>query len=316
MELRQLRYFVAVAEELHFGNAARRLYMAQPPLSQQIRKLEEELGSVLFRRTSRAVSLTRAGKVLLARARDILEAVEEAEQEVRAISQGHRGALKIGFIHTGMETTFADAIRLFRLEHPDVTFDLLEMHSADQVEALRTGSLDVGLIRLVGQDLSGLLWEPFSSEPYVAALPENHPLCGQESIGLADLNHEPFVFFYRYQHPRLHDSILRRFRQCGAVPDIVMRARTSNSTLALVGAGVGAALVSRQLGDQARKGVVFRPVSDILPLVVNALAWNSSEPDTLVDTFLRTARAHAMLDPTLPWNPDQLQERMQTFLQP
>lgn len=314
MDVRQLRYFVAVAEELHFGNAAKRLFMAQPPLSQQIRKLEEELGAVLFRRTSRAVNLTRAGKVLLARARVILESVEEAEQEVRAISLGHVGSLKIGFIHTGMETRFADAIRDFRHTHPAVAFDLLEMHSTDQLEGLRSDSLDVGLIRLVGQDLEGIAWEPFTSEPYVVALPETHVLCRRESLGLADLHREPFIFFYRYLHPRLHDSILARFKACGATPDIVMRGRTSSSILALVGVGAGIALVSRQMAEFPRKGIVFRPVTDTLPPVVNALAWSAHRQDVLVEKFLMTAREHARLDGGLPVEPDALLDRVHALL--
>lgn len=306
MELRQLRYFIAVAEELHFGRAARRLYMAQPPLSQQIRKLEDDLGAPLFVRTSRSVSLTRAGRALLARARDILREVEEAEQEVRLISRGHKGALSIGFIHTGMETCFADVIREFRRQYRDVDFDLQEMHSTDQVEALREGSLDVGLIRLVGQDMAGLAWEPLSSEPYVVALPEDHLLCARDTLALHDLHDAPLVFFYRYLHPRLHDDILGRFAAAGATPDIVMRGRTTASILALVSAGMGLALVSRQVLSRPLAGVSYRPLVDALPPVVNALAWNPERDDPLVGSFVHGARPFARLDPALPRDPEAL----------
>lgn len=306
VELRQLRYFLIVSEELHFGRAARRLYMAQPPLSQQIRRLEEELGTPLLQRTSRSVSLTPAGRALQARARDILQAVEEAEQEVRLISSGQQGRLRIGFIPAAMETTFPEALRTFRQENPEVEFSLREMHSTDQLEGLRDGSLDTGLIRLVGRDLAGLHWSLFSSEPYVAALPLGHHLCDRSIISLRDLHREPLVFFYRHQHPLLHDSILARFRACGALPEIVMRVRTANAILALVGAGIGVSLVARQLAQHPCPGIAFIPISDDLPPVVNALVWNPDCANPLTQQFRRCLERFTCLDPTLPDDPAAL----------
>src|SRR5882757_1994142 len=194
LELRHLRYFVAVAEELHFGRAAVRLHLAQPPLSQQIRKLEEILGYPLFVRTSRAVRLTAAGEVFLERARRTLRSVQEDIEEARSIGRGDEGSLRVGFIGSGMLTPLPEMLGRYRQLYPRVQLQLSETYTANIAASLNRGMLDAGFLR-DGGPIDGLHVETLFSEPFVAVLPQKHRLAGRSMISPADLREEPFVFF-------------------------------------------------------------------------------------------------------------------------
>jgi DNA-binding transcriptional LysR family regulator len=196
IELRHLRYFVAVAEELHFGRAALRLHLSQPPLSQQIRKLEEMLGHPLFARTSRSVTLTHAGEALLERARRTLRNVQRDLDETRSVGRGEVGSLHIGFVGSGMLTTLPGIFRTYREAYPRVRLHLHESFTARVVEGMGNGTLDAGILR-DGDPTEGVTITTIFSEPFVAVLPASHCCARQKSISPAALRDEPFVYYPR-----------------------------------------------------------------------------------------------------------------------
>lgn len=292
MELRQLRYFQAVAEELHFGRAAERVHIAQPPLSQQIRRLEEELGVTLLRRSSRRVELTPEGDRFLESVREILERVEGAVHAVRAVARGEEGRLRVGFVGPASDSLFPEAVRAFREACPRVHLTLRELGTLDQLEALRHGELDVGLIRLFRTNLRGFEHAPFAREPYVLALPEGHALAALEAVPLAALDGVPLIFFPRRSQPALHDTILARLRRCGAVPNIVQQAQTKQTTSALVASGLGVGFLHRSSCRSLRAGVALRPLVGDLPPVELETVWRPEAAGAVLRRFTATLEEH------------------------
>lgn len=287
MELRHLRYFVAVAEELHFGRAALRLNISQPPLSQQIKSLEEELCAELFKRSSRRVELTPAGKVFLVRARNLLSMAEDAADEARRVAAGLEGVLRLGFVTPAMDGPLPRVIAGFRGNWPGVRLDLKEASTVEQLEALRGGRLDIGFIRAHGGNAQGLAARSFLREPYVLALPRGHALTAGQSVSLAELDGQPFIFFARQQGPGLHDEIMAAFSRAGAAPFITQEVLSKRSTLALVAAGLGLALVPASTARASMEEVVFRRLREELPLVCVDAAWHPAADSPLVDNFLQ-----------------------------
>lgn len=208
IELRHLRYFVAVAEELHFGRAAKRLHLAQPPLSQQIRRLEEEVGYPLLTRSSRSVKLTPAGQVLLERAQRLLGRVAEDVEAVRSVARGEEGVLSIGFIGSAMLTNLPDLLRRYRSLYPRVQLKLSEFHTSRLVEALREGSADVALLRDCGIE-PALHIEPVVQEPFVAVIPKRHGLARLRRLPVTRLASEPFVLFSRSSGSQAWEKTMR-----------------------------------------------------------------------------------------------------------
>jgi len=241
IELRHLRYFVAVAEELHFGRAALRLHLAQPPLSQQIRRLEEILGFALFDRTSRSVSLTPAGRAFLERAQRTLRNVNRDIEEARSIGRGEVGSLHFGFVGSAMLTTLPAIFRAYRETNPQVRLHLHESFTSKVIEGLLNGTLDAGLIR-DGDPTPGLDAIPIFTEPFVAVLPANHPRAKQKSISPASLRNEAFVHYPRSAGTRAFEKPLALCEQFGFRPDIAQEASHWLSILRLVGAGLGVSI--------------------------------------------------------------------------
>ena len=188
MEMRHLRYFVAVAEHLHFGRAAEQLHMCQPPLSQQIKSLEEELGILLFYRKNKRITLTDAGRAFLEDAREILRRTESASERARDIANGVLGLISLAFVLPSMDTFLPEAIREFRQENPRVEIRLLEMGTLAQLDALAAGSIDLGVMRLFQQETRGLFVEKIVEEAYVLAIPSQHPLALSKTVPLAALD--------------------------------------------------------------------------------------------------------------------------------
>ncbi len=284
MELRHLRYFVAVAEELHFGRAAARLHMAQPPLSQQIRALEEEIGARLFARSSRSVRLTPAGAAFLPEARGVLERVEAAARLARRVERGEAGELMVGYMNPVMDACLCRALVVFRRERPDVDLRLRELSTPAQLDELRAGRLDIAFIRFVRnvRDLRGLSTRLVAREPYVLALPEGHPLAAREVAPLAEAARLPLILFPRANLPALYDDIVMALRRAAGSegPDgpelhIAQEVTGKHAALALVAAGLGASLVPASAADWTRRGVVLRPLSPGLPAVEMAAAWRA-----------------------------------------
>ncbi len=271
MDLKQLRYFAALAQELSFTKAARRLHVSQPPLSFQIANLESELGARLFHRTSRSVALSEAGRALLPHALAVLERIDEARQDVRRVASGLEGWVKVGLAGSHFLGPFPQFIKQFRERRPGVEVVLEEMKPADQLQALRDGRVDLSISRTPvddGQLASRLLWR----EPVVAALPRQHRLAGRKRIALADLREDDFVFL------RLDSSAFaqRLFDACvasGFTPRIVQQVVEIPAAINLVAAGLGVALVPASLAGVRNDAVALcglgsaMPAADVYALV-------------------------------------------------
>jgi DNA-binding transcriptional LysR family regulator len=284
MELRHLRYFVAVAEELHFRRAAERLHMSQPPLSQQIRRLEEDVGATLLVRNQRRVELTAAGQAYLARARDILAAVEDAAREARRVQRGEVGRLDVGFVGSAMYSVVPELLRAFRERFPDVGLHLRELGTTEQLRRLEDGRLDVGFLRPPGPR-AGLSIETVLLEPVVAALPEDHPLAAAPELRIEDLAGEPLVLMTRAGAPGLRDAL--RALTNGLGDDAIVQEVTEMQTLVgLVAAHVGVSLVPQSLRALARAGVVYRDLAGDVPTVRLSAAWRTGDDSPVLAAFL------------------------------
>ncbi|MBO3278190.1 LysR family transcriptional regulator [Pseudomonas schmalbachii] len=263
MELRHLRYFVAVAEELHFGRAAEQLGISQPPLSQQIQALEEEIGARLLDRTNRRVSLTEAGRLFLDEARQILQQVDKAVLLARRAHQGEVGELKIGFTASAPFTSsIPRSILAFRRAYPAVHLDLRELNSSEVVQALLDERVQVGVIRPI--ELPDILeMVELFSEPLVAVLRAGHPLAGGgDSLSIAELAEEPFVFFPRTFGTRLYGKLMELSRQAGFTPTIAQEAGEAMTIIGLVAAGLGVSILPASFRRTRVDGVVYRTLSD------------------------------------------------------
>lgn len=247
MEFRQLRYFIAVAEELNFSRAAERCHIAQPPLSQQIKKLEEELGTTLFDRTNRRVSITTEGEKFLCVARDTLETLECGVEQVRMMSRGEIGRLRVGFLNSGIQTDFPKAITAFRKAHPGIILEIREMHSINQKEALRSGEIDVGLSHHCYAEHKDLEARTFLVDKYLLAVHEDHPLARKECVEWADLDNEPYIMFSRKNYPSAYDRAIACFHEHKIMPRIVQEAQTHHTKLSLVAAGMGIGFVPEHM---------------------------------------------------------------------
>jgi DNA-binding transcriptional LysR family regulator len=265
IELRHLRYFVAVAEELHFGRAALRLHLAQPPLSQQIRKLEEILGYPLFERTSRSVALTAPGQVFLERAQRTLRNVNRDIEEARSIGRGEVGSLHIGFVGSAMLTALPAIFRRYREAYPLVRLHLHESFTSKVIEGLQNGTLDAGLLRDPG-DLApgnlntGLIATTIYSEPFFAVLPANHPRAKQKTITPAELHGEPFVHYPRSAGSHAFEKPFSLFGDPGYRPQIVQEASHWLTILRLIGAGLGVSIAPACVRHITSPDVVCLPI--------------------------------------------------------
>ncbi|MDE2150591.1 MAG: LysR family transcriptional regulator [Gammaproteobacteria bacterium] len=267
MELRHLRYFVAVADERHFGRAAVRLHISQPPLSQQIRDLERELGVPLFERGRGGVRLTSAGRLFDRQARAMLAQAERAVAEARRVGRGQAGRLEIGFTGSLPFTdVFARGLQRFRQRYAGVELHLQEMGSVEQIEALAASRLDLGLLRIDSRHLPvGLAGEALSEEPLMAALPRVHPLARRTAVSLRHLADEPWLAFAPSVPGGLPTQIEQLTRAAGFAPNIVQRVHEMPTMIGLVAAGVGIALVAASMRRIRLPGVVFRPLTGLTP---------------------------------------------------
>lgn len=286
MELTHLRYFVAVAEELHFGKAARRLRISQPPLSQQIKKLEDELNLKLFNRSSRVVALTEAGRLMLDEARAVLSRVDLLEERMALIGGGKGGLLSIGFNEPALNTVLPRAVDRFRRKYPKVGLQLHEMESTRQLRALRGREIHLGLMRPYGFDLSGLRSRRLYSEDYVLALPKKHRLSRKKRVALNDLAGEDIILFARRTNPVLHRTILDILRGHGLRAAIRQEAGNKGTILALAGAGLGVGIVPESSAAAAPAGVLFRPLAPGLPPVEIVAVWREDDERPALRHFL------------------------------
>lgn len=284
MELRHLRYFVAVAETCHFGRAAEQLHVAQPALSYAIRQLEAELGVTLFNRTTRQVSLTAAGEFLRSEAHRILAGVEDAERGVRRIARGSGGVLRLGLTGTAAFSHLPRIARLVKRELPAVALEIqADMLTPAQCDGLRSGALDLGVLRppAVGE---GVEMATVDVESLVLAVSVDHRLAVEPVVSLTDLRSEPFIA-YAGRDSAVNDAVLRSCRAAGFVPRREHSAPGTAVLLALAAAGLGVAVVPESVRALPLDGVVFRDLVDG-GTVELALAWLRDADNPLVDAVV------------------------------
>jgi DNA-binding transcriptional LysR family regulator len=283
MELRQLRYFVAVAETLNFGRAATRLHMSQPPLSRQIKAFETELGTELFKRTSRGVRLSAAGAALLVDARRLLREADAIAAGAHAAGRGEIGSVRIGFISTAAYNVLPRVLPEFHRRRPGVRLHLQEATSDAQAALLRDGDIDVALVvpPLLEIDCA---YRTLMREPLIAALPARRRW--PRRVPLATLANEPFILFPRKAGVGLYDLIVGFCRDAGFTPRIEQEAIQTPTIVSLVAAGMGVALVPTSIRHMQRTGVVYRPLVQASPLMEVGLAWRSGEIEPAVAAFV------------------------------
>jgi DNA-binding transcriptional LysR family regulator len=299
IELRHLRYFVAVAEELHFGRAALRLHLAQPPLSQQIRRLEGIVGHPLFLRTSRAVKLTVAGEVFLERARRVLRAVQQDLAEVRSAGRGEVGSLRVGFISSGMLTPLPAMLGLYRRLQPKVDLQLSEGVSSGMTRSLLDGDIDVGFLR-DADPVDGVESEILFSEPFVAVLPATHPFARRKSLSTDALRDEPFVLFNPQAGHLAYEKTASLCEAHGFRPRVVQEAPQWFTSLRLIGAGLGVSIAPACVERIAPPDAVCIRLSGARVRSNVELAWRTGEDRAIVTAFRLLAREYLAEHRPLP----------------
>ncbi|GAA4572422.1 LysR family transcriptional regulator [Planotetraspora kaengkrachanensis] len=287
--LQQLHAFAVLAEELHFGRAAERLGIAQPPFSQQIRRLEGKVGHPLFTRGPGRVTLTPSGHELLPAARRALDEVATGLDAARRIGDGQAGRIRIGFSASLALTLLPALLGGYRDRYPGVDVEIREMTTAPQVAALHEHVIDVGLLREPPNE-PGLATETIMSEKFVAVLPAAHPLAGRRAVSVAALVDEPFVLLPRDAGPALHDQILGLCRDAGFEPRLGQRAVEWQTVSALVEAGFGVSLAPASIRRIRLKGVAYRRIEPDAARTAVAMTWRRDDPDPLVARFLAAAR--------------------------
>ncbi|SKC80867.1 transcriptional regulator, LysR family [Burkholderia sp. CF099] len=312
-DLRQLRYFVTVAEEKHFGRAAARLSMTQPPLSQAIRALEDTLGVELFARTKRSVELTSVGADLLPEVRRLLAGAEGLRPLAQSLARGEAGVLSLAFVSTADYGLLPPLLREFGARHPRVRLELLEATSDVQIDELVAGRVDAGLVigPLPSRYASQLSWLPLACEPLVIAMStemaariegdaEGDAASGagvaewrDEPLSLAQAGDAPLVVFPRRLAPGFYDIIMDCYGAAGLTPHIGQEAIQMQTIVSLVSAGMGVALVPQSLRNLRRTGVVYRPLREAVPAVVTGLVWRTAEVSPVLAGFIDIVRAHA-----------------------
>jgi DNA-binding transcriptional LysR family regulator len=287
VDLRHLRSFLAVAEERHFGKAAKRLSMAQPPLSRQIQLLEAELGFPLFDRSRRRVELTPAGVALVPHARRVFETLDLGVQEARRAAAGQTGRIAVGYLASVALSGLAELVGAFRARSPDVDVALHELTLTEQIEGIKAGRLDVGFLRgpLRDPQLSSRL---VRSEALMVIVPAGHALAAHRRLSLSQLADEPFVAYPRNRGPAYFDLLMRLCHDAGFTPRIVQEA-TQLDIVSLVAAGFGVAIVPGSLRHARRPGAVFRPIVGA-PRTDVLVAWRPDDTSPVLRDFLDVLR--------------------------
>jgi DNA-binding transcriptional LysR family regulator len=294
MELRGLRYFLAVAQELHFGRAAARLNISQPPLTEHIKKLEAELGALLFERTKRSVKLTPAGVALQHEAHRVLGDIEGLRRVVRVAQSGETGLLRAGFMSSAPFARARELYACLARDLPGVSVIWHGLTTSEQIRALRSGQIDVGLLHLPA-DTSGLQVQPIVRDRLVLAVHASHPMAGRRSAPLAALRDDGFILPPRESAPGLHDLIVATCARAGFSPMIPHRARDMLAMISLVSIGSGVSIVPRWLTAAGFPDTHFLAIAGGAPTVELALAWNPANDSPVLARALAALRA--MLGP-------------------
>jgi DNA-binding transcriptional LysR family regulator len=295
MDLKQLRCFVAVAEELHFGRAAERLHMASTALGRQIRVLEEDLDVRLFSRTTRSVVLTRAGAVFLDEARDILSRTKSAAHIARAAAAAQEDELRIGALDTAAADLLPNVLLGFRARYPHVRIQLLEWTTSKQLQGLVSGRLDIGFLRPPVNEPE-LQWEFLLQEKLLVAMPADHPLAAQRLVDLRSLLEEPLILPTRKARPCTYNLVMRYFEGVGVRPNVIQEAAEKQTIVSMVAAGIGLALVPEWVAKLRVPGVVYQPLDYVVaepppPEALLGVCWRKHQRLSVRDHFLEFLRA-------------------------
>lgn len=292
MEFRHLRYFLALAEELHFGRAARRLSISQPPLSLNIQQLEASVGARLFIRNSKSVQLTAAGQAFVPAARALLDQAAQAAGHVRDVGQGMAGSLAIGFSGTMLYSGLPRILERFQAEHPLLRLTLKELSSSEQLVELAHDRLDLGFVHTtrVPPELSQIL---VSSQAFICCLPAGHALARKRSVSLQQLQGEPFAVVSRAVSPDYHDRILAICTEAGFYPEIRYELRHWLSVVSLVSQGMGVALVPAALRQSAMAGAAFVPLDAATTPYETHCLWKTARDHQALAAFVKAVRAIA-----------------------
>lgn len=284
--VRHLWLFLAVAEEEHFGRAARKLGMSQPPLTEQIQTLEHALKVKLFERSRRGAKLTPVGAAILPAVKKFAEQLERLELAVHEAVQGQSGVLTIGAISSAMVDTLPSLIEKLKTQYPKLTVSVKEIDSVDAVPALETGDVDLAFARLEGDMGPAIKSIALKEDRLAVALPRSHRLADMPRIRLASLADEEFVMFSRHVSPVYYDSLVTTCRAAGFSPRILHEVRTVSSQIAFVGCGQGIALVASSLKKAAPDNVVVRPLKEAVNVVTTAMAWSASRAHPMVEAAI------------------------------
>lgn len=294
MDIRSLASFVAVAEELHFGRAARKLHLTQPALSQRIRALEHEIGVELLVRDRRSVALSAAGAAFLPAARAAVEQVELARRAALRAVRGEIGQLRLGFTVIAFFGALPEAVRKFRTRYPDVAVKLSEMNSPSVENALAMGEIDLGILH--PPISTNLITSALAPQRMLLALPARHRLAGKTTIAVSDLEDEPFLVAPRAVGPSIYDRLIGLFQRAGISPRIVQEATPATTLCGLVAAGAGLGFVPEGIAHAGRPGVVFRSVRPAAPSLPMAAAWRSPSLSASGERFLEIVRTVTVRD--------------------
>lgn len=299
MDLRHLRYFIAVAEELHFTRAARRLHIAQPPMSRQIRELEEELGVTLLNRTRRQVELTDAGQVFLIKARQVLRAAESAVLETQRAERGETGKLAVGFFEQTAYTLLPPILRAFHQRFPEVDVQLRWFPVIGQVSALEQGEVDIAFVRPV-TDLSAVSKQLLLTEAFVVAVPSSHPFATHDAVSLEECSEERIINYTQHLAPDYYTAIMRACALAGFVPKRPLDVGQVYTALGLVSAGVGIAFAPASVQRVHFDGLLYKPLRGRPLESVTYLAWLQPTPSILLKAFVDIAM-QVMEEPAVRW---------------
>jgi DNA-binding transcriptional LysR family regulator len=295
MDLRHLRYFVAVAEERHFTRAAERLGIKQPPLSLQIKQLEQELGTPLFRRLTRGVELTEPGTLLLDEARQILEQVERTKENVQNRARGETGHIRVGFVGTiYFHPRVPELIQTYRERYPGVLLSPVQGNTSDlMVQAVQAGSVDVAFVRLPLEHSEAVTIHPLVDETMLIALPSYHPQARKRSVSLATLAQEKLILFPRAIGPGLYDSVIASCQRAGFSPILGEEGIQISSIVSLVAAGFGISIVPRSTERIRADGIVYVPIKGEAPRAPISLAVRKDNRSAAIRNFVALARPRA-----------------------
>lgn len=286
LEIRHLKYFLAVAEDLHFRKAAERLFISQPGLSRQIKQMEEDLGIELFVRHNRKVVLTNAGKYLKTEITRNLKNLEHIISHAKLINDGMAGNLKLGYVGSAMQHIIPDLLLKFRKHNPNTMFSLKEMDNQKQIEALISEDIDIGFVRL-DRVPDSIAIKPIQQENFCLVLPKNHPISTDSFKSLKQLEHDAFILFDPNYSASYYEKVMRIFDDAGFVPDVTHNTIHAGSIYKLVEHNFGISIVPRSLQDDNIKGVKFIELDQVPHKTTLSMAWSKVSHNPILKQFLK-----------------------------